>query len=409
MAGVAVAQDMTTEQKYQALKDKGIFSGVSDGQAGLDQSMSRAQFARVAALILGLEGTPVTNTGNSFEDIDPSKYQNFDSASYLASITGANSGVFQPTSTPTPEELALIVAQVLGLEVGVDTEDDLLAYHQKALAAVLAQGTQMNLSDFAALTPALYQAMLTSAEEAARDAEAQRRELELRKQELLRAEQERLGLAAANRWNAAAQQMGTLEDILNAAREAALREAQERIRMAQEELAATREDAERRKEELLRQTAQQQAAALAARQNATSWPAWMTADSRYADLSAGRTTELSTLKTFYSGEARATDGNGNDIVGSFSAFFHGGPSDLYYDGAVFGLEFYGDVQRGKNAFNATIYPGSTDLSSGTSAYYAGGTLDGHFYGKSGQAVGGTVNLVGSGSPDMSGHFVGVAP
>src|SRR5690554_1337175 len=54
-SSLAFAADETTltaQQKYDALAAKGIFAGLADGSAGLDQNMNRAQFARVSALIL---------------------------------------------------------------------------------------------------------------------------------------------------------------------------------------------------------------------------------------------------------------------------------------------------------------------------------------------------------------------
>ncbi len=48
----ADASDLNAQQKFDLLKEQGISSGLADGESGLDQNMNRAQFARVAALIL---------------------------------------------------------------------------------------------------------------------------------------------------------------------------------------------------------------------------------------------------------------------------------------------------------------------------------------------------------------------
>ena len=47
--------DAATKAKFDAMITAGIFDGVSDTTFGLKDEMNRAQFAKVAALIMGLE------------------------------------------------------------------------------------------------------------------------------------------------------------------------------------------------------------------------------------------------------------------------------------------------------------------------------------------------------------------
>ncbi|GEM_PF-2390716 len=142
------------------------------------------------------------------------------------------------------------------------------------------------------------------------------------------------------------------------------------------------------------------------------WPAWIGGSPRYADiannnLSAG----MSGFLAMYMGEARGTDGLGNDVVGDFSIFFDAMPgNDVFLEGVLLGLEFDGRLTKPTaNGFSAAIYGGTTDLVSGRSEGYLGGTLAGKFYGADHQLVGGTFSLEGNGAPDLSGHFAGDVP
>lgn len=55
-ASVAFGDDaLNTQQKFDVLKEKGIFTGYPDGTAGLDKEMTRAEFAKVLVGIMGLE------------------------------------------------------------------------------------------------------------------------------------------------------------------------------------------------------------------------------------------------------------------------------------------------------------------------------------------------------------------
>ena len=47
--------DAATKAKFDAMITAGIFDGVTDTTFGLKDEMNRAQFAKVAALIMGLE------------------------------------------------------------------------------------------------------------------------------------------------------------------------------------------------------------------------------------------------------------------------------------------------------------------------------------------------------------------
>jgi hypothetical protein len=111
------ADDLTVEQKYEALKAAGIFSGMADGSAGLDQKMTRAQFARVAGLLAGLDvdAEPSTQT---FSDVDSKHwaYQEVEAAAAAGLVEGMGNGTFQPSGNVTIQQLAVVAAKILKLD-----------------------------------------------------------------------------------------------------------------------------------------------------------------------------------------------------------------------------------------------------------------------------------------------------
>ncbi|MEX1028540.1 MAG: S-layer homology domain-containing protein [Paenibacillaceae bacterium] len=111
----------TAQEKYDALAAKGIFAGI-DGEAALDQPMNRAQFARVAALILGLDGIGETDTKEvtvkPFSDVELGLWytEEIAAAKEAKIFVGNPDGTFNPTGDITVQELAVVVAGLLNLE-----------------------------------------------------------------------------------------------------------------------------------------------------------------------------------------------------------------------------------------------------------------------------------------------------
>lgn len=116
------ADDLTAQQKFDALKAKGIFAGLPDGTAGLDQNMNRAQFARVAALILGLEGIGLPDTKvvteAPFDDTPLGTWYIEEVAAVKEAelMVGNGDGTFNPLGDIQVQELAVVVSKLLGLE-----------------------------------------------------------------------------------------------------------------------------------------------------------------------------------------------------------------------------------------------------------------------------------------------------
>lgn len=122
------ADELTAQEKYDALKAKGIFAGLPDGAAGLDQNMTRAQFAKVAALILDLEGIGELGSNidanRSFDDVPLSAwYVDYVGAVQRAGIMiGDGNGKFNPDGDISVQELAVATARMLDIDPAQDSD-----------------------------------------------------------------------------------------------------------------------------------------------------------------------------------------------------------------------------------------------------------------------------------------------
>lgn len=129
-APIALAADsekeLTIEEKYQALEDAGIFAGVNaDGDAALDENMTRAQAARIIALVfeLDLDHAPANPT---FSDVGTNHwaYDAVEAAVEAGFINGRGDGTFDPNGLVTHQELAVMLAlayeNLLGFEIDAD-------------------------------------------------------------------------------------------------------------------------------------------------------------------------------------------------------------------------------------------------------------------------------------------------
>ncbi|MBD0384196.1 S-layer homology domain-containing protein [Paenibacillus sedimenti] len=111
--------DAATKAKFDALISAGIFDGVSETTFGLKDEMNRAQFAKVAALITGIEVNKDLKT-SSFSDVKVDDAANgyalpFIEALKTAGITdGYGEGTYNPAGKVTKEQLATFLVRVLG-------------------------------------------------------------------------------------------------------------------------------------------------------------------------------------------------------------------------------------------------------------------------------------------------------
>ena len=111
--------DAATKAKLDALISAGIFDGVSDVTFGLKEEMNRAQFAKVAALIFGLNIDQDLKK-SSFSDVKADDAATGYALPYIeavraAGITdGVGSGAFDPEGEVTKEQLAAFLVRGLG-------------------------------------------------------------------------------------------------------------------------------------------------------------------------------------------------------------------------------------------------------------------------------------------------------
>ncbi|WP_214626060.1 S-layer homology domain-containing protein [Paenibacillus agaridevorans] len=111
--------DAATKAKFDALISAGIFEGVGDGTFGLKDEMNRAQFAKVAALIYGLDVNKDAKT-SSFSDVKSDDPANGYALPYIEAIKkagitdGMGDGRFNPAGDVTKEQLATFLVRGLG-------------------------------------------------------------------------------------------------------------------------------------------------------------------------------------------------------------------------------------------------------------------------------------------------------
>ncbi len=116
--------DAATKAKFDAMINAGIFDGVSDSSFGLKEEMNRAQFAKVAALIMGLQVEADLKT-SSFKDVKADDAANGWALPYIEAIKkagitdGVGNGQFDPAGTVTKEQLATFLVRTLGKEADV--------------------------------------------------------------------------------------------------------------------------------------------------------------------------------------------------------------------------------------------------------------------------------------------------
>jgi len=116
-SSAALAADLTAEEKYNALVEAGIFEGFPDGQAHLDQNMTRAQAAKIVALVLGLDQNAAA--ASIYTDLAEAEWAAgfIGAATALGVLEGRGNGIFDPSANVTIQELAKIMVEALDIEV----------------------------------------------------------------------------------------------------------------------------------------------------------------------------------------------------------------------------------------------------------------------------------------------------
>ncbi|PWW05201.1 S-layer family protein [Paenibacillus cellulosilyticus] len=114
--------DAATKAKFDALLNAGVFEGNGTSQFGVDEEMNRAQFAKVAALIYGLEINKNITT-SSFSDVGGDSGTNAWAIPYIEAakkaglINGRTDGTFDPSSNVNMAEFATVLLRGLGAQL----------------------------------------------------------------------------------------------------------------------------------------------------------------------------------------------------------------------------------------------------------------------------------------------------
>ncbi|WP_248926030.1 S-layer homology domain-containing protein [Paenibacillus hamazuiensis] len=119
--------DAGLKDKVDTLLSQGIFEGVSDDSFGITQNMTRAQFAKVAALIFGLKVDNTLQT-SSFSDVKADDAANgwaipyIEAAKAAGLIDGVTDTTFAPGEHVTVGQLDTVLVKGLGKAVNTSVQ-----------------------------------------------------------------------------------------------------------------------------------------------------------------------------------------------------------------------------------------------------------------------------------------------
>ncbi|MDR6726515.1 S-layer homology domain-containing protein [Paenibacillus amylolyticus] len=134
---------VSPQQKFDALKAKGIFNGYPDGTAGLEKDMTRAEFAKVITKLLGLKEI----TGQlSYTDKNYTA-KNW-AVPYIEAVTAAGimegknveKKIFDFNGKVTVSEMATILTRALDLEIPAETNNSAPAWAKGYVQAAINAG-----------------------------------------------------------------------------------------------------------------------------------------------------------------------------------------------------------------------------------------------------------------------------
>lgn len=156
--------DMTVQEKYEALKEAGIFEGMADGSAGLDEDMTRAQAARIVSLLFDLDLTnPPANPTFSDVPAEHWAYEEVEAAVAAGIINGRGDGEFDPGTVAevaagvghvTSQELAVMLSLGFEMKSGIQidssatTDGNVAPWAEQYVAFAIEQGLIMDQSDY---------------------------------------------------------------------------------------------------------------------------------------------------------------------------------------------------------------------------------------------------------------------
>lgn len=154
-ANVAFAADTTTtatpkttEEKYEALKAKGIFEGDDTG-ANLTGDMTRAQLAKIVAILLHLDQNKAANT---YTDVAADHW----AAGYIGAVTeakifdGTAPGKFEPEAKVQYQQLAKVLVATTGLTQSTDAVTGKVDDWAKGYVAAAVKELGLSQADYTA-------------------------------------------------------------------------------------------------------------------------------------------------------------------------------------------------------------------------------------------------------------------
>ncbi|RKP44288.1 hypothetical protein D7Z26_26855 [Cohnella endophytica] len=108
------ASNLSTEQKFDVLKQKNIFTGYADGSSHLYDPMSREQLAAVLFRLLDLPGGNFTS---SYGDVLKTRWSflEIEAVTRAKLMGGTSSRIFSPLQNVTVEQLAAVFTRSYGL------------------------------------------------------------------------------------------------------------------------------------------------------------------------------------------------------------------------------------------------------------------------------------------------------
>ncbi|MFP4975388.1 hypothetical protein ACE6ED_08270 [Paenibacillus sp. CN-4] len=143
-ASVAFADTATTpQQKFDALKAKGILNGYPDGQAHLEKDLTRGEFAKIVTKLFNL-----SEVSNKLSYKDKGYNAKNWAVPYIEAVTAANlmqgkdtvKGIFDYNGKVTVEEVATVLFRALKLEAPAETNNNASVWAKGYAQAVINKG-----------------------------------------------------------------------------------------------------------------------------------------------------------------------------------------------------------------------------------------------------------------------------
>jgi hypothetical protein len=145
-AAFADEKALDAQGKFDALKAAGILSGYPDGSAGLANNMTRAEFAKVVALLAGLDQDA---SAASYSDVAAGHWaKGFIGAVTKAKLMSGAYGKFDPKGNVTVEQIAKVADLVAGLKPEGEVAGETSAWAEGYVAAAVKAGLIDEMSSY---------------------------------------------------------------------------------------------------------------------------------------------------------------------------------------------------------------------------------------------------------------------